>query len=213
MKQIIILIFGISIFFASCTKDKDKEYTVSGRIYEDCTNKSFANRQIKLRQLIAQNWSLQTSGGEVGRTTTDVNGNFSITYKPKNSSELRIQVPAGFGYSTVIERLPGEKDINNLNINYNATTAIQVKINVINPHTSNDTLFISDYRNLTIGLKIPGPFTSSILYTALNYEVLNSYVPVNYQFPLRYKINNNSWSIKDFQLVQCDTTRVSADIN
>ncbi len=212
MKLIIILSLLIFVF-SGCNKENKKEYAISGKILQGCTNQPVANKEVILYQLISSNWTLQTSGGEVGKTTTDANGNFSLKYKSKNSNELRLQVSAGFGFSTIMERIPSEKDIIDFVIHDRATTTIQVKLNVGNFYTSNDTLLISDYRNLAVRLKVPGPFQNGVLYSAPNYEVMNYYVPVNYQFPLQYRINNGSWVFKDFQLIGCDTTKVIVDIN
>lgn len=48
---------------------------------------------------------------------------------------------------------------------------IQVKLNVLNPHSSADTLNITNFASST-PLSLVGPFTSQVLYTAPYYSIL-----------------------------------------
>jgi hypothetical protein len=213
MKLTIIFSTLLLLFFTSCTKEDNKEYSLNGKLFQGCTNQPLANKEIILDQRIGANWVLQTSGGEVARTTTDANGNFKFTYKAKNENDLRILVAAGFGNSSIIEGIPGKKDLNNLVVNYSATTSIQVKLNVINPHSMTDTLFITDFNNPLVKLKIAGPFISGTLYTTNGFGITNPNYENTNTVDLGYKLNNNNWIIKSFNLKACDTSRVTADIN
>lgn len=88
------------------------------------------------------------------------------------------------------------------------------KLNVTNPKTSGDTLYVNDYRNPSVNLKVAGPFTSGILYTALNYNLLVPNYPTNNR-RLSYSLNlNGAMAIdKYFDAVPCKNNIISIDIN
>jgi hypothetical protein len=214
MKYAILYTLIFSLIFSGCIKEEDQEHNISGRLFQGCTNQPIANKEIVIFQHASSNWIGQVSGGIVGTTTTDNNGYFKLSFKSGNGNRLKIQTAAGAGFATLIDGIPGDKDLENVLVFYPAATTIKVKLNVINPYTAADTLFITNFSNLSSFQKVPGPFPNGLLYTALNYPILNYfYDPASYQEPLRYKINNNNWSTKLLQLLACDTTRVTVDIN
>jgi len=215
MKTFLFLL-GVStipFLFSSCKKNGDEKYTITGKIFLSCTSTPWANKEISFFQRVGADWVGQTSGGELGTTITDVNGNFSFAYTPQNGNDIRIQEQAGFGYSTICEGLTGKTTEENLLIRYGPITTAQVKLNAINPYTQADTLYITDFRGGANFFKVTGPFANGTLYNASNYGFGSSYeVPASKE--ISFKIGyNGSWKSKSFQLVPCDTSRVTVDIN
>lgn len=211
MKTFLFLLITTIYLFSGCKKKGEDRYTIKGQILISCTSIPFANKEISFFQRIGSDWVGQTSGGELGVTSTDASGNFSFSYDPLNDNEIRIQEPAGFGYSTIFT-LSGKRNLENLKIRYGPVTTIQVKLNVTKAYSQNDTLYITDYRGGANFLKVSGPFSNSILYNAPNYGFGTSYDVVSSR-ELTYKIGNNGpWKSKSFDLVACDTSRVTVDI-
>ena len=156
-----LLIAAVSFF--SCTKDKNT-YIISGKILQDCNGTPFANQQLSFFQSISSTIT-STSGGELGTATTDANGNFSFSYTPANNEEIKILTPSGAGFGTLMGGIPKGINIEGLIIYTSPRFNMKVSINVINPHSAGDTLYILDLRNNQV-LKVASPLTSGHLYTA-----------------------------------------------
>lgn len=208
----IIASFFVIMSMTSCVKDKHT-YTISGTLYQGCTTTPLANQELAFFQSVNANILLQTSGGDLGTTVTDANGRFSFGYVAKNDLNIKIQLPAGFGFSDVTTGVPSKRNIENMNLFYSPRTTIQVRLNVTRPYTSGDTLYIVDYRNAGSFLKVKGPFTSGVLYIANNYG-FDSVYDNKSNTTLSFKVGNNSTiNTKTFALLPCDTSRVTVDIN
>ncbi|HUC79529.1 MAG TPA: hypothetical protein VMR70_01385, partial [Flavisolibacter sp.] len=179
-----IVLSAIVLFHSGCVKGKGDQYTIAGRILLGCTSTPFANREVYFFQGISSN-GVSTSGGDLGKTTTDANGYFSFKYITKNDEDIKIQSAPG---SPIIQGVPGDQNLNDIRVYTRPSTTIQVKLNVLKTYSSQDTLYITDFRNNNL-LAIPGPFTSKILYYAKDYPILNySYRPSNYKITLVHKI-------------------------
>lgn len=209
----LLSILFISLLNTSCRKDGGRKYTIKGQIFQSCTSTPIANQEISFFQGISSN-GLSTSGGDLGTTITDANGNFSFTYTAKNGSDIKIQKAAGAGFATIIHGVPGDQNLENIKIYFRPSTTVQVKLNVSKSYSSFDTLYITNFRNTSL-LAIPGPFTSKVLYNAEDYPIMNYYYrPSNYLISLVYKVgNNNTFMKKSFELTPCDTSKVTVDIN
>src|SRR5439155_13048373 len=105
---------------------------------------------------------------------TDSTGYFKFTFEDKNGGEQSIRYVAGAGYNVALNGIIHKTNADDLVIYKFPTANIQVKLNVLNPYTVNDTLVIADYRTLT-NLYIPGPLTSGVLYTAINFRPIVMY--------------------------------------
>lgn len=204
-------IFFLCLLQACFKGNSEERFTISGNIYQSCTSVPLSNRELSFFQ--AAGSSLQPpSGGQLGTTVTDASGHFSFTYKPGNNSDLKIQLPAGFGYSDIVTGVPSKKNLENLTLRYGAVTTVQVRLNVLKPYANTDTLYITDFRDLTAFMKIAGPFTSGVLYSATNVGIGSDYSKNSKN--LGFRIGSaSSWQIKNFTLITCDTSRVTADIN
>lgn len=87
-----------------------------------------------------------------------------------------------------------------------------MRLNVLNPYTNLDTLYINDYRN-TAGenLKVPGPFVSGILYTADHWQILQPSYSGN-ALTVGYKINMGQAVYKSFPVKAYVDSEVIIDI-
>ncbi len=85
MKKLILSLIPV-LFLNGCNWQRNVEegdkntYTWKGRLVEDCTEKPAANKEIYLKAIFSS-LSGDASSEEIERTTTDADGNFSLTYK------------------------------------------------------------------------------------------------------------------------------------
>jgi len=214
--QLFIISAMTLIFFSACNKESEKKFSISGRILEDCSQQSYATKEIFFFQRIGNDWALQTSGGDLGSTTTDANGNFTFSYKPKNNNDIRIQAAAGFGFNPLIENIPTGADVKDLLVFRNPRYRLQVSLNVATPRSAGDTLFITDYSGIYY-LKFPCPLANGVLYTNTNatkspLQLNNNNLLVNWYFKSNPSMKyNKTVPIKNF--CGSDTTKVLLDIN
>jgi hypothetical protein len=175
----------------------------------------FANQSIDLFQEIEVNLDNSADGGILASTTTDVNGYFKFEFKDKKGGFESIRYAAGAGFNHIIDNIPQRKSIDGLILYKIPTTNIQVSLNVIKPYTTNDTLVINDIRTFQ-NIKIPGPFSSGILYTATDFPLLAMYYSGE-QKSLYWYFNqyNGTEFHTDFIIDKycSDTIKVVADIN
>ena len=212
MKNLIIA-FAIILIITSCKKISnitEPERYITGYLYNDCSNTPIKNRGLYM-------YRNEPRGGREttkGTCTTDSTGFFKMTYRADNGPEpLEVRF-ANSNYAIVY--LPGNSIVNidNAKLYGVSTCNIIVKLNVINPKTSSDTLYINDYRNPSVNLKVAGPFTSGTLYTASNYNLLVPRYPIN-NLRLSYLFNNNNSTLVDkyFNAQPCKDNIVTVDIN
>ncbi len=221
MKKLTVIAGVILLaLFTSCLKIKDNHiYILSGHLFNDCSMTPVANKEISLYQSVSGGVISPTYGGKIlANATTDANGYFQFKYKDDGGSVMEIQYKAGAGYNSIMEEIPKQTTDENLVLYLNPTTNIQVSLNVINPHTVNDTLHITDYNNLPNDLVIPGPFFSQTLYSSvfnlytMTYKNNNFYNGVGY-INVGYKINTANYSLKKVTVTPCENENVVVDIN
>ncbi|HRH63523.1 MAG TPA: carboxypeptidase-like regulatory domain-containing protein [Bacteroidia bacterium] len=207
------LLFVSIVFLTSCKCKKDTEviptYTLSGRVFSEC-NLPLANAKISFHQ-DGESTLVGTSESNDQSTVTDANGYFSIAYENNGSNPIEIWHDA----KKMLSGIPIRQDINDIVGYKNARACIQVKLNVLNPHSSADTLNITNFASST-PLSLVGPFTSQVLYTAPYYSILE---PTYYGAEARVLWNINSYTgvfnKTDFKINKyCnDTIFVTATIN
>lgn len=164
MKNIFLLAGLFLLTALSACRKLGREYTISGRVLQDCGGQPYANKTLSFWQQVGTNL-FSTSGGELGTTTTDANGNFTFNYNAKNSGDIRIQTPAGFGYSTLMSAVPSKKNLNDISIVQDATYNLQLSLNVLNPRSASDTLLINS-SNFRQPIKVPCPLKSGVISNA-----------------------------------------------
>jgi len=207
---------SIILLFSSCKDDIDSPgdgptYTITGKLYQDCSMQSVANQAVDLFQEYSTGVG-GLNGGILAQTTTDVNGKFTFNFKDMDGFTESIRIPAGQGYTKLLENIPQNQSISNIDVFISLTSNIQISLQVSNTYTSSDTLFITDFRNLSEKLKVAGPFLNGTLYTAINFPILNKKYTGNGE-SLGYKINNGNWIILPFTFNNCDTTIINVPIN
>lgn len=198
----------VVLLFSSCKKKNNEgpTYTISGHLYEDCNMQPVANTFMDI---------LQGGSGFLTSTTTDNTGYFKLEFKDLVTDFQKIRIKDAGGYNEIMLDIPWQTNIDNLLLYKNPTTNIQVSLNVINPHSVNDTLFIKDFKTIT-GFIQSGPFTSGILFTSesiqlpvMTYGENNEYLTW-YFHPYPGSSNSKYFTISKY----CgDTVFVSADIN
>ncbi len=217
MKKLTVIAGVILLaLFTSCLKIKDNHiYILSGHLFNDCSMTPVANKEISLYQSVSGGVISPTYGGKIlANATTDANGYFQFKYKDDGGSVMEIQYKAGAGYNSIMEEIPKQTTDENLVLYMNPTTNIQVSLNVINPHTVNDTLVIGNFTFNPI--EIPCPLASGILYTVNNYNTINmQYGGKTLSVGWYFKNTNTGSTINDFKVTKhCnDTIFVTCDIN
>ncbi|MEO8772647.1 MAG: hypothetical protein ABI402_21305 [Ferruginibacter sp.] len=209
----LIFIFIVLLFFCGCGKNDTSPTTyVSGHLYETCNGAPIKNQGLYIYQQ-----SLSSNGNNTLATgSTDSTGYYKIPYGTGNSiNNIELRLSGGnYAVTTLPKSLVNIDDLNVYNI---STCNIVVRLNVINPYTSLDTLDINDYRSLT-NLKIPGPFISGILYTASDYNILlPNYLGVGetgtLHEPFAYRLNHApTFTIQNFTMKTCATNEVVVNI-
>ena len=209
------LIIGIALItmVGGCKKilnPSEPEHYISGHLYNDCSG-----TPIKNRGLYIYREGLRGAGETTkGTCTTDSTGYFKMDYRANNAGEPLELRFANSNYAIVY--LPGNPIVNidNAKLYGISTCSITVKLNVTNPKTANDTLYVNDYRNPAVNLKVAGPFTNGILYSALNVNLLVPNYPLN-NLRLSYSFNLNPTTAVDkyFDAVPCKNNIITIDIN
>lgn len=207
-----------NFMFSSCKKYEDNTnkttYTITGNMYKDCSLEPVIG--LKLFLLGGENSIFgHGTSGVMATSTTDSNGYFKFVFSDFGGTSQAIQYAAGYGYNTVMEHIPVWTSLDNIVLFLHPSTNIQVSLNVINPHTISDTLLITNFQG-THQLKLPGPFSSGILYTAISYSLFDIYYDGEVK-QLNWLFTPNLGQIfrKDFTVNKfCqDTIFVTADIN
>ena len=211
MKNLIIIIILISSL-TNCKKIlsvSEPEHYISGHLYNDCNGIPIKNRGLYMYR------EAEIRGDETtkGTCTTDSTGYFKLDYKAlSNGIPLEIRF-ANSNYAIVYLTGNPIVNIDNAKLYGISTCNITVKLNVTNPKTSGDTLYVTDFRNSS-SLKIPGPFVSGTVYTANNFNLLTPNYPINkIRFAYLFNGDNNTAIEKYFEVKTCQTNTVIADIN
>ena len=203
-------------FFTSCRKDIDQPgdgptYTITGKLYLDCSMQPMSNQKVDLFQTYSSTLGGNLNGGILAETITDSDGYFKFEFKDLDGLEEKIRIPTGQGYKVLMDYIPQNQSFYDIDVIANPTSHIKVSLNATNSYTSSDTLYLTDFRNLSQKLKIAGPFTNSIAYVANNFGIINNTFSGSSE-ELAYAINNSTWKFVSFQFKTCDTTDVVISI-
>ncbi len=173
MKKIISYI-AISVLLVACSKNANKQVTVTGRLMQSCDTPA-ANKDGIIRL---------PGGGILSKPatslafTTDENGYFEVTHN-ESFSDFSVRTSAAHSVLEV-ESLGGDKkELGEVYINPFPTNFI-IHLDIKNPYTENDTLVMMDYGNPDPLAQryIPGPFECGFLDSVVN----QSYT----SFPLKW---------------------------
>jgi hypothetical protein len=207
-----IMILAISIafiqLFETCTKDGTEavSYEITGQLYSGCPKQPASNKEIRLHMLQANN----QGSSLIAITTTDNAGHFKL-----KASYWDAILICDNQYIATLRR----ENISNIEIHINALTFLKVNLNVSNPYSTNDTLFIKSQQHGEYIAKVPGPFNSGFLLNDSSYAFDKGFVlnNSNYtQIPEIYYFINNYTLYPDTAYINanlCDTSTVTLEIN
>lgn len=165
---IVTICMAFMLQLTSCKKETDNNtYTIAGHLYVDCNLEPVKNYKIQL-MVNHPNGSNMSDYDMTVETTTDSSGYYKFEFKNKGDYPLVILYSAGAGYNIIMSGIPARVSLSELPLHINSSTNVELGLNVINPYSSNDTLYITDYRTNDY-MAIPGPFTSGKVYTAIDY--------------------------------------------
>lgn len=202
--------FLIIFFFSACKKSGSEEtFYYSGHLYDHCGGLPVKGKELYIYQHV----SAGGNGGTLGSGTTDSTGYFKISFNnaAKSPDEIEIRY-ANSNYAVFSTPGYNLENLSDLKVYEVSTCNISVALNVTRNYTSSDTLYISDYRTPSVPLKLAGPFTNGVLYTASNYNLLvPSYNGASLY--INYSINNTAQIEKRFRPVVCGDNLVTIDIN
>lgn len=154
----------LAVLLTACTKNNNnKEVTITGTLMQSCETPA-ANRD----------GIIHLSGGGLLNHpstslefTTNENGYFKVTHN-KSFSEFSVRTSAN--HSVLEANISGdEKEVREVYINPFPTNFV-IKLDVKNPYTENDTLFMRDFSSQDpLAEKfISGPFESGVLDSVIN---------------------------------------------
>lgn len=170
MKNAIVLIL-LSAILISCRKEK-QEFTISGKLMLNCSGQPMSNEKIFVVQ---SNDGVNFNSDELGETSTDADGNFTIKYLTGNFRDndyIELKTAAGAGFADLMVGIPPGKNITDLKLYLQPTTNLKVNIQVSKSYNPGDTLMLSDRRLPGYHLvKIPAPINSGEIYTATHMRV------------------------------------------
>ncbi len=167
IKYSILFLIPIVLLSSKC---KDKEpviRTLKGRLMNNCTV-PYANGLVKLRNNTGGGASFSEDINGNKDFYTDSNGYFEINYKSRGT------LGTLYAPYKAIERITinNEELVFDIGeVNLNGTVNFVIKLEVNNPYTENDTLYVPDYNFITdvwAQIAIPGPFEDMVVDTIIN---------------------------------------------
>lgn len=201
------------MYSLSCKKitSNPNTYILKGKVYVDCNKVPVPNAVVIFvdNGIEGNGTGIHNGNLVVGSDTTDANGNFEINYKYPDGVSVLIESNLTVGGVNTLYGVPDGKNLDNLEVFYNPSCALNIKLNVTKPYTSADTLQVNNLMTGVGNLKFAGPFTSGNLYSVNNYQVLKQFYydaenPISDSTKyVGYRLNNNSWQVKNFVPLSC----------
>ncbi|WP_107039084.1 hypothetical protein [Brumimicrobium mesophilum] len=172
------LIYIATIIFLSTIafgcRDKDKEYTIEGRLMLDCETPASNVSGISMKQ----NVSLGIKKGMIIYFETDEDGYFEVKYLGGDGTNSDFKILKN---GEILRDIPVFQDIDLGNVYFSLPRFdFVVKLEVENAYSNLDTLFYQDCNYPQNGAdfwmkKIAGPFESIIIDTMWNCKMMSSY--------------------------------------
>ncbi len=212
MKKIIVFLLLI-FFLTGCKKEEKASSYMSGYIYNNCYDRiPLQNSGIRLYRTKLG----VTAGGDVVATgSTDQNGYFKLSFPPDHAANwMKLQTSGG---GDLMEKIPPDKNYDNVEVFATIFANINVSLNVINPHNAGDTLVIGNFSNGGGEMKIPCPLMSGQIYSATDWSpvVTPGYGFTEEKVAWTFKPSTGFVYTKYFKIDKyCqDTVYVTVDIN
>ena len=211
------LMISLMIIFSSCHKNDPwpgEPYEITGHLYRyGCPKRGYPNVKLELGWSSPNElYATSNGGGLVASAITDSNGYFKLSGNDHHQClDLILNT-----YDDIHNCIRPE-NLHDLEIYMHPSTTLNITLNVTNPYSSNDTLFVQASDSLGKQLKVAGPFHSGFLYSVKNYtfnEVIFQNNPkYNTQTSILYFINRNSVGThNNINLNLCDTSTVVFNI-
>lgn len=165
MKKIISYIF-VTLLLISCSKQKNQEHTLTGRLMQSCDIPA-ANKDAIIR---FPGGGILSNPATTLEFTTDENGYFKVTH---DDPFTEFSVRTSSAHSVLeVNSIPGDdNDLGDIYINPFPTNFI-IKLDVNNPYSVNDTLVMHDFSSSDpfASRLIPGPFESGFLDSIVSHN-------------------------------------------
>ena len=174
----LILAVPVLLMASSCSKKDKQPNVIKGRLMYGCTTPA-ANVPLMLK---GGGKFVQTVDG-MNEIYTDENGYFEFKFHPVMSWYTLMSSP-----QKIVSQIPNQSFTDLGEVNFGATVDFIIKLQVNNPYTENDTLYIPDYHNSDpfAQLAFAGPFS--------NGQVLDTLIGISYtNYPLIYKQQPDSY--------------------
>ncbi len=143
--RFLYLLFSLCFLF-SC-KPKAVDYSIKGKLVNDCGNSPIKNVQVQAIQMNSNNGFNESA-------VSDANGDFEIlvssTEKP------------GYRFMNLQEEVPLET-VDYGNIPLYSNSLVYYKVKVTNPHSAADTLWIADITSPGKFFRMLGPFHDTLI--------------------------------------------------
>jgi hypothetical protein len=162
MKKIVSYIFA-TLLLVSCSKQKNQEYTLTGRFMQSCETPA-ANKD---GLIYFSGGGLLNNPSTTLEFTTDENGYFTVKH---NEPFTEFSVRTSAAHSVLeVNSIPGDdNDLGDVYL-FPPSASYYLHLQVSNSYTSLDTLTFSNGGSPGDGrpawFKIPGPFSSQIIDT------------------------------------------------
>ncbi|MBK8486625.1 MAG: hypothetical protein WAU21_11360 [Chitinophagales bacterium] len=216
MKKHCIYLILFSLIFITCDIAKPpigNTQIFSGYLYEDCNMEPKINHEVNLFQDY-EIGLIDDTGGSLATGYTDSTGYFRLEFNHDGIGAIHFRE----GTNNLMDFIPWNLEIAEVNVFRHPTYSIQLSLNVINSYIMGDTLTISDISaagGSPDGLRVPCPLTSGILYTYTNVPLIGM-IYEGYNWEMIWWINeyNSVYDKQEFTINKyCnDTIFVTATI-
>lgn len=135
----------VSVLFLQCKKNREPEpVTISGNVSDNIQGIPVANANIQIKYQQAASNSVFNSGFiSIASTTTDANGNYSVTFTPESPITYKIIVDKAYYFSKESQVSADVASAGtNTTVNFGIDPLGWLKVNVknLNPHDVNDNI-------------------------------------------------------------------------
>lgn len=146
MKSFVQLLLVLCLF-ASCSKKDNFERVVNGRVYNKNTGAPLSNASITISAQVTTNGVFNSNLTTLASTTTDANGNYTVSFKKANTDTYHIRVGENsifsqeivVGYDQMFSQNPYVQ-------NFEVYTSAQVFVHLKNSNLAADSNAVINYK-------------------------------------------------------------------
>jgi hypothetical protein len=211
MVRIFLSLLAVALLTPGC--EKKSTYVISGVLRDSCGGSFHPKAPVDLHQSGTSSFS---ASGQTLLSTVGPNGRFSFLYESASNANITISAQNDRGNCRIMSEIPKEESFDLGDTYYKTTVNFYISLNVSNPYTSNDTLYIKNFHEPGNSYKkIAGPFHSGIVDTAYKYWITDPVfsrektVSFSFNWRINYAGQNN---IAEGKICPCDTKTVSINL-